>query len=100
METFTNDVMSGLLAKSLNTARLDKGEWKNNDETNGSPEGKFIHWLTIVNQKESVIEDVKRIRFHPLVSPKVSIAGFIYDVKSGRLIEVPEATAIGNPGKT
>jgi carbonic anhydrase len=95
METFTNDVMSGLLAKSLNSARLEKGAWKNNDEARGSHEGKFINWLTIVNQKESVIEDVKRIRFHPLVSPKVSISGFIYDVKSGKLIEIPEAAEIG-----
>jgi carbonic anhydrase len=95
METFTNEVISSLLEKSLNSARLDNGVWKNNDEGNGSGEGKFIQWLTIVNQKESVIEDVKRIRLHPLVSPKISISGFIYDVKSGKLIEVIEATEIG-----
>jgi carbonic anhydrase len=88
METFTNEVISGLLEKSLHTARLDQGAWKNNDETGGSKEAKFINWLTIANLKESVIEDVKRIRSHPLVPSKVNITGFIYDVKSGKLIEV------------
>ena len=39
--------------------------------------------------------DVARIRSHPLVPPDVPIYGYIYDVKSGRLIEVPAATAAG-----
>jgi carbonic anhydrase len=44
---------------------------------------------------ESVIIDVKRIRNHPLVPKEIPIYGFIYDVKTGKLIEVPEAIAIG-----
>jgi carbonic anhydrase len=38
---------------------------------------------------------VKRIRSHPLVPSDVPIYGYIYDVKSGRLIEVPAATKAG-----
>jgi len=38
---------------------------------------------------------VKRIREHPLVPGSIPISGYIYDVKSGRLVEVPEATAAG-----
>jgi carbonic anhydrase len=57
----------------------------------GSLEGEFIDWLTIGNQAESVANDVRRIRAHPLVPDSVAIYGYIYDVKSGRLIEVPEA---------
>jgi carbonic anhydrase len=34
---------------------------------------------------------VQRIREHPLVPKNIAIFGYIYDVKSGRLIEVPEA---------
>jgi carbonic anhydrase len=91
MEMFNNDIMSDLLSKSLNTSRIEGGVWKNNDESQGSDEGRYINWLTISNLKGSVIEDAKRIRRHPLVSSKVSIWGFIYDVRSGKLIEVSEA---------
>lgn len=42
-------------------------------------------------------EDVRRIRNHPLVPKEIPIYGYIYDVKTGKLIEVPEATAVGRP---
>jgi carbonic anhydrase len=88
-------VMAELLSTSLETARIDESGWKNASESYGSPEGKYINWLTIKSLKDSVVEDVKRIRNHPLVSPKIVIYGYIYDVKTGKLIEVPEATEIG-----
>jgi carbonic anhydrase len=34
-------------------------------------------------------------RSHPLVPRSIPISGFVYDVKTGRLIEVPEASRIG-----
>jgi carbonic anhydrase len=36
-----------------------------------------------------------RIRHHPLVPNDIPIYGYIYDVKSGKLVEVPEATTAG-----
>ena len=51
--------------------------------------------LTIADIARSVVEDVARIRNHPLVNNSIPIYGYIYDVKSGRLIEVPEASAAG-----
>jgi hypothetical protein len=33
-----------------------------------------------------------------LVNKSIPVYGYIYDVKSGRLIEVPEASAIGSGG--
>ncbi len=42
-----------------------------------------------------MVEDVQRIRSHPLVPGEIPIYGYIYDVRSGKLIEVPEATAAG-----
>ena len=42
-----------------------------------------------------IADDVRRICNHPLVPKSIEIYGYIYDVKSGRLIEVPEATQIG-----
>ena len=38
---------------------------------------------------------MKRIRAHKLVPGDVPVYGYVYDVKSGRLIEVPAATAAG-----
>jgi carbonic anhydrase len=43
----------------------------------------------------SVTADVRRIRNHPLVPKEIPIYGYIYDVTTGRLVEVPEATAAG-----
>lgn len=91
MEFFTNDVMSGLLASSLETAALGSEGFYDVGKGPGSPEGKYINWLTIADQKGAVIEDVNRIRNHPLVPAGIPIYGFIYDVKSGRLIEVTRA---------
>jgi hypothetical protein len=42
-----------------------------------------------------VVDDVTRIRRHALVPKTIPIYGYIYDVKSGRLVEVEEATRAG-----
>ncbi|NEV60824.1 beta-class carbonic anhydrase [Thiorhodococcus minor] len=98
METFTNDIMAGLLKDSLATATIDGSGWHNTDEGPGSPEGRYINWLTISDNAASVVEDVKRIKAHPLVPGDIPVYGYIYDCKTGRLIEVPEATTAGRPG--
>ncbi len=95
METFTDEIMRDLLASSLKTATVDETGWHDSGEGPGSTEGRFIDWLTISNNAKSVVEDVKRIREHPLVPGDIPIYGYIYDVKSGRLQEVPEATQVG-----
>jgi carbonic anhydrase len=95
MEFFTNDVMRGLLSSSLETARLESGAWKDVGKGPGSRAGEFIEWLTIKDQNQSVIDDVERIRSHPLVPRAIPIYGYIYDVASGRLNEVTEATRRG-----
>lgn len=57
-----------------------------------------IDWLTIQNGLFiSVLEDVKRIRNHPLVSPDIPIYGFIFDVMTGKLIPVSKAMKEGQP---
>lgn len=95
METFNNQIMSDLLASSLKTASVDASGWHDSGEGPGSVEGKFINWLTISDLAASVVEDVARIKNHPLVPQSIPVYGYIYDVKSGSLIEVPEATNIG-----
>ncbi len=95
MEFFTNDVMSDLLSKSLETAALDENGFRDIGTTPGSDEGKYISWLTIKDQQGSVVEDVTRVRNHPLVPKNIPIYGYLYDVKTGKLIEVAEATEAG-----
>lgn len=97
METFSDEVMRALLKQSLDTATIDADGWHDVGKGPGSAEGDFIDWLTIANQAESVTSDVRRIRSHPLVAGSIPIYGYIYDVKIGRLIEVPEATEAGRP---
>lgn len=95
METFDDAIMSDLLSHSLKTAQLSDSGWQDVGEGPGSPVGKFIKWLTIPNQAQSVLDDVIRIKTHPLVPQEIPVYGYIFDVKSGRLIEVPEATEAG-----
>ncbi|WP_428663721.1 beta-class carbonic anhydrase [Runella sp.] len=95
MELFTDDIIRGLLAKSLTTATVDENGWRNVTEEGGSEEANFIPFLTFTNLANSVTEDVKRIKAHPLVNKSIPVYGYIYDVKSGQLIEVPEATEAG-----
>src|SRR5471032_3436481 len=64
METFTDEVMRGLLAKSLETAALEPGGWRDVGRGPGSLEGDFVDWLTIRDQADSVRADVRRIRAH------------------------------------
>ncbi|MCB1790199.1 MAG: carbonic anhydrase [Gammaproteobacteria bacterium] len=98
METFSNDIMADLLASSLETATVDASGWHDVGKGPGSPEGRYINWLTIADNAASVVEDVKRIKAHPLVAADIPVYGYIYDCKSGRLVEVPEATAAGRAG--
>ena len=95
METFTDDIMRGLLASSLETSTVDASGWHDNGQGPGSTEGNYVDWLTIADNPKSVVEDVQRIRSHPLVPSNIPIYGYIYDCANGKLVEIPEATAIG-----
>ncbi|MBL9024387.1 MAG: carbonic anhydrase [Myxococcales bacterium] len=95
MELFTDEIIRGLLGQSLDTATLDAGGWKDVGKGPGSRAGDFIPWLTFTNLADSVVQDVERIRTHPLVSREIPIHGYIYQVETGALVEVPKATEIG-----
>ncbi|HEX8510465.1 MAG TPA: carbonic anhydrase [Propionibacteriaceae bacterium] len=95
MEFFTDEVMRGLLANSLETAALGPEGFYDVGTGPGSAEAQYVDWLTISDNAESVTDDVSRIRSHPLVPAGIPIYGYIYDVTSGRLVEVPEASAAG-----
>lgn len=95
MLTFTDAVMRRLLAQSLKTARVDKDGWHDPGGGGGSTEAEFIDWLTISDLANSVTTDVERIRRHPLVPGDIPIYGFVFDVKTGKLVEVAEAMKAG-----
>jgi len=97
MELFTDAIIRDLLAQSLETASFD-GKVRT-DPGAGRPRGSrhadAVDWLTIQNQTESVVADVERIRSHPLVPKTIPVYGYVYQVETGRLVEVAEATKVG-----
>ena len=98
MELFTDEIIRDLLSRSLETATVDASGWRDIGSGPGSRAGDAIDWLTISDQSGAVVEDVKRVRDHPLVPKTIPIYGYIYDVKTGKLNEVAEATEAGKAG--
>ena len=78
-----------MLSKSLEQAGIDSQGWHDRGAEPGSDAGEFIDWLTIRDVHASVVTDVRRIRTHPLVPPTIPIYGYLYDVKTGALLECP-----------
>ena len=87
--------MRNLLANSLETAELTPSGFRDVGKGPGSTEGEFIDWLTMKDNAAAVVADVRRIRNHPLIPRSIPIHGYIYDVRTGRLEEVPGATTAG-----
>jgi carbonic anhydrase len=98
MATFTNEIMGDLLESSLETAALGENGWSDEHDHEGSPAGQSINWLTFADAADAVTEDVRRIRNHPLVPARIPIYGYVYDVHTGKLEEVTEATEAGKAG--
>lgn len=97
MEFFDNGVMSGLLEQSLETAALGPDGFYDVGAGPGSAVGRDIDWLTISDREQSVVDDVRRIREHPLVPGTIPVYGYVYDVRTGALEEVVAATEVGRP---
>ena len=95
MEFFTDNLIGELLANSLETAALTADGFVDVGTGPGSTEGHFIKWHTIADQSGAVVDDVRRIRNHALIPARIPVRGYVYDVTTGRLIEVPEATTVG-----
>ena len=97
MATFTEDTIRKLLATSLDTATLESDGWVDTGEGPGSGEASYIDWLTFEEVGPSVVDDIKRIRRHPLVPNDIPIYGYLFDVATGSLNEVPGAAQAGAP---
>jgi carbonic anhydrase len=95
MEFFDDERMREILGHSLETAELGSDGFRDVGSGPGSSEAEYIDWLTISDPQQAVAEDVARIRAHPLVPARIPIYGYLYDVKTGRLVEVADATVAG-----
>jgi len=95
MVLFNNQVMGNLLSKSLEQAVVDENGWRDVGRGPGSPAGAKIDWLTYTDDRQSVIDDVKKIRNHPLVPKNIPVYGYLYDVRTGKLEEIAEASEAG-----
>jgi carbonic anhydrase len=95
MESFTDEAIRSLLATSLEPAALEADGFDTVGGSPGSSEADYINWLTIKDSTQSIVDDVTRIRAHPLVPGSIPIYGYRYDVTTGRLVEVAEATRAG-----
>ena len=95
METFTSDVMGNLLAASIGPAAHNGTGWENTSDLPGAVAGKYIDWLTISDPLQSILDDVARIKNHPLVPSAIRVYGYLYDVKTGALAEITEPGAAG-----
>jgi carbonic anhydrase len=95
MEFFTNDVIRGLLDNSLETADLTPSGFRDVGKGPGSRAGEFIEWLTIADPVQAVIDDVNRLRNHPLIPRSIPIYGYVYNVTTGELVEVEGAKKAG-----
>ena len=80
---------------SLETAELTPSGFRDLGRGPGSSAGQYIEWLTIRDEGQAAIDDVERIRAHPLIPKSIPTYGFVYDVHSGKLIEVEGAQAAG-----
>ena len=70
MLTFTNDQLRNILRNDLNA------------------DASGIDFLPFSDLDESVRHDVQTIRSSPLIPDDISVSGFVFDVKTGRLREV------------
>src|SRR5262252_10282532 len=81
MQLFSDEVIGDLLEDNLETASFDGKKWSNPKHGHGSTHGHFIKWYAFHDNEDSVAQDVKRIREHPLVPGFIPIHGYIYDVR-------------------
>lgn len=91
----TNEIIGELPANSLEPEAREGGKWKEEGSASGSMAANYVDCLTIRNPEKSLLEDVIRIKRHPLVPARIQVYGYVYEVETRKLIEVPEATEAG-----
>ena len=93
MQSYTDEDIRHLLGLDDDHDHHEGSKWHHVKKSSHTPSD--IHWLTFSDLAQSIIEDVERIRNHPLVPASVVIYGYIYHIHHGTLEPVPEANRIG-----
>ena len=94
MAGFTNEEMQALMAESVGLAEHTEEGWRNVSDEPGA-DASFMDFMTIGDPEETLVDDVRRLRAHPLVSKKIPIYGYMYDIRTGALRECLRASAAG-----
>jgi len=95
MQSYSDEDIRDLLGLGDDDAKHKGTKWWHVRKSARTPAD--IAWLTFKDLAQSIVEDVERIRKHPLVPASVTIYGFIYHIHHGTLEPVPEANRIGAP---
>ena len=95
LSSITNEIMGDLLSSSLEPAVNGENGWIDVGKGPGSEAGKNIDLLTFDDPATCVLDDIIKIKNHPLVPNSIPVYGFLFDVKNGKLIEVKEASLAG-----
>jgi carbonic anhydrase len=89
MEYADDKTIAELLEGGVETAIYEDGTWRNPSMVSGGcHHGHDIKWLTISDPRQAVLEDVEKVKSHPLVDPTVKVRGMMYDVKTGQISDV------------
>jgi carbonic anhydrase len=92
MALFSDAVSRELLQGDASTQHEKRSLPSN---ASGSHVSTVIDWRTIQDSQHSLLTDIERIRNHPLVPDDVAIYGYIYQVETGHLVEVPQVGKLG-----
>jgi len=92
MQSYTDEDIRHLLGLD-DEVQAEGTKWHHVQKSAQTPAD--IHWLTFSDLVQSIIDDVRVIREHPLVPDSVAIYGFIYHIHHGTLEPVSEANRIG-----
>lgn len=95
MQSHTDDEIRHMLGLEDDSEHHTNTNWHHVWKSARTPA--HIEWMTFSDLSQSIIDDVERIRVHPLVPPAIRIYGYIYHIHHGTLEPVAEANRIGTP---
>jgi carbonic anhydrase len=95
MQAYTDDEIRHMLGLDDEDAQHGEHKWQHVWRSARTPA--HIEWMTFRDLERSIVEDVERIRTHPLVPESVAIYGYVYHIHHGTLEPVPEAIRVGAP---
>ena len=97
LEKVSDPKVRELLRRNLGPAHLGEDVPKERGNRDVNHNSDYIAFLAFEDLRKSVIHDVFRMRSQPLISKKVGIFGYIYDVDTGELTKVEGASSPGSP---